>query len=161
MGARGPGSSVRAWSSSRGSRPSRCSSSSRPCSLPTRPGRTAAGTTVESIAGGSAVDDDEEGTIEAIALIARLKPGAESQAEALVRSGPPFDPTSLGLTGHRVFLSAGEAVFVFEGHEVEWMLDDLVSDPNAWQTHEALEAWRPLIEFPPRIGREAYAWERE
>lgn len=60
-----------------------------------------------------------------------------------------------------MFLSAGEAVFVFEGHQVEWMLDDLVSDPNAWQTHEALEAWRPLIEFPPRIGREAYAWEPE
>ncbi|HEU4941836.1 MAG TPA: hypothetical protein VFT18_01115 [Gaiellaceae bacterium] len=109
-----------------------------------------------------AVEDvKEEETIEAIALIARLKPGAESRAAELIKSGPPFDPPALGLTGHRVFLSAGEAVFLFEGHEVEWMLDDLVSDPNAWQTHEALDAWRPLIEFPPRIAREAYAWEQE
>jgi hypothetical protein len=51
-------------------------------------------------------------------------------------------------------------VFLFEGHQVEWMVDDLVSDPNAWATQEALDAWRPLIEFPPRIAREAYAWER-
>lgn len=78
----------------------------------------------------------------------------------MIRSGPPFDPDSLGLTGHRVFLSAGEVVFLFEGHQVEWMVDDLVSDPNAWATQEALDAWRPLIELPPRIAREAYAWER-
>lgn len=40
------------------------------------------------------------------------------------------------------------------------MVDDLVSDPNAWAMQEALAAWRPLIELPPRIAREAYAWEK-
>lgn len=89
----------------------------------------------------------------------RLKPGTESRAAALIEAGPPFDPTSLGLSRHRVFLSAGEAVFVFEGHQVEWAVDDLVSDPNAWATHEAFEAWRPLVETAPRIARQAYAWE--
>jgi hypothetical protein len=90
-----------------------------------------------------------------------LKPGSESRAAALIQSGPPFDPEGLGLARHRVFLSAGEVVFVFEGHQVEWIVDDLVSDPNAWPMHEAFDAWRPLVEPPPRIARSAFAWERE
>ena len=60
-----------------------------------------------------------------------------------------------------MFLSAGEVVFVFEGHQVEWIVDDLVSDPYASSIGGALEAWRPLIEAPPRIARPLYAWERE
>jgi hypothetical protein len=98
--------------------------------------------------------------METIALVARLKPGTEIRADELIRKGPPFDAKSVGLERHQVFLSAGEVVFVFEGHQVEWIVDDLVSDSNAWATHEALEEWRPLVE-PPRIARPAYTWERE
>jgi hypothetical protein len=99
--------------------------------------------------------------METIALIARLKPGTEIRADELIRKGPPFDAAGLGLDRHQVFLSAGEVMFVFEGHQVEWMLDDLVSDPNAWATHQALEEWRALVEAPPRIARPAYTWKRE
>jgi hypothetical protein len=105
--------------------------------------------------------DREEPTMETIALVAHLKPEAEPRAAELIAEGPPFDPATLGLERHRVFLSAGEVVFVFEGHQVEWIVDDLVSDPDAWATHEALEAWRPLVEGSPRIARPAYSWDRE
>jgi hypothetical protein len=99
--------------------------------------------------------------MEQLAIVARLKPGAEPKARELIASGPPFDPTESGLDRHTVYLSADEVVFVFEGPEVEWIVDKLVDDPFHWVVTEALEQWRPLLEDQPRIARPAYAWQRE
>jgi hypothetical protein len=88
--------------------------------------------------------------MEQLAIVARLKPGAEPRAAELIANGPPFDPTESGLDGHTVYLSADEVVFVFEGHEVEWIVDRLVG--------EALERWRPLLDDQPRIARPVYVW---
>ena len=96
--------------------------------------------------------------MEQLAIVARLKPGAEPRAADLIANGPPFDPTESGLDGHTVYLSADEVVFVFEGHEVEWIVDRLVDDPFHWLVGEALERWRPLLEDQPRIARPAYVW---
>jgi len=100
--------------------------------------------------------------LERLALIARLNPGSEQQAEKLIASGPPFDLAESGFVRHSIFLSAGEVVFVFEGHQVEWLVDDLV-DGRLFHPalSAALEAWRPLIEAAPRIGREKFFWEQE
>jgi hypothetical protein len=95
-----------------------------------------------------------------IALIARLKDGAEAEAQELLLRGPPFDPVAAELERHTVFLSAGEVVFVFEGVDVEWKIDELVDEPFAWPMQEALDAWKPLIESPPRIARPVFEWER-
>jgi hypothetical protein len=46
-----------------------------------------------------------------IALVARLKLGAEEQASGLLEQGPPFDPAERGLAQHAVYLSAGEVVW--------------------------------------------------
>jgi hypothetical protein len=99
--------------------------------------------------------------MEQLAIVARLKPGAEAQAADLIATGPPFDPTESGLDSHTVYLSADEVVFVFEGHEVEWIVDRLVDDPFHWLVSEALERWRPLLEDQPRIARPTYIWRRE
>ena len=96
--------------------------------------------------------------MEQLAIVARLKPGAEPRAAELIANGPPFDPTESGLDGHTVFLSADEVVFVFEGHEVEWIVDRLVDDPFHWLVGEALERGRPLLEDQPRIARPVYVW---
>ena len=98
--------------------------------------------------------------METVAVIARLKPRHRGASRSAPRERPPFDPEGLGLRRHRAFLSAGEVVFLFEGHQVEWIVDDLVSDPYASRIDAALEAWRPLIEPPPRVGRPVYDWER-
>jgi hypothetical protein len=45
-----------------------------------------------------------------LALIARLRPGAEMQAEQPIAPGPPFDPES-GFAEHNVYLSASEVMF--------------------------------------------------
>jgi hypothetical protein len=99
--------------------------------------------------------------MEQIAIVARLKPGAGPQAASLLAEGPPYDPEANGLARHTVYLSADEVVFVFEGNEVEWIVDGLIDEPFHWALLEALEAWRPLLEENPRIARPAYAWARD
>ncbi len=95
-----------------------------------------------------------------VAVVARLKPGAESEAAALLTEGPPFEPAEQRFKRHAVYLSASEVVFVFEGEEVEWAVDDLMDAQFSPAFQAALAAWRPLVEEPPRIARLVYAWER-
>jgi hypothetical protein len=99
--------------------------------------------------------------MEQLAIVARLKSGTEPQAVELIAKGPPFDPAESGLTRHAVYLSSGEVVFVFEGHEVEWIVDGMIDDPFHWLVINALDAWRPLVDGPPRIARQAYTWEAQ
>jgi hypothetical protein len=99
--------------------------------------------------------------MEQLAIVAHLKPGAEARAAELIVNGPPFDPDENGLDGHTVYLSADEVVFVFEGHEVEWIIDRLVDDPFHWLVAAALDQWRPILEGQPRIARPAYSWKRQ
>lgn len=93
-----------------------------------------------------------------LAIVARLKPGAEPRAAELIARGAPFDPEAIGLRRHTIFLSAGEVVFVFEGDEVEWTVDELVDEPFHWDLHAAFEDWRDIVEEQPRIARVAYSW---
>jgi len=97
--------------------------------------------------------------LERLALVARLKPGSQTRAEELIAKGPPFDPQQVGFVRHSVFLSATEVVFLFEAHEVEWLVNALVEDPFQWMIIDALDAWRPLVEGHPRIAREQFYWE--
>jgi hypothetical protein len=99
--------------------------------------------------------------MEQIAIVARLKSGVEPRAAELIAHGPPFDPKGSGLERHTVYLSADEVLFVFEGHEVEWIVDGLVDEPFHWPLIAALDDWRPLLEGHPRIARPAYSWNRE
>jgi hypothetical protein len=94
-----------------------------------------------------------------VAIIVRLKDGAETRAAELLQTGPPFDPGERGFERHTVYLSATDVVFVFEGSQVESILDDLVGEPFSWLLSATLDEWRPLIDGPPRIARAAYAWE--
>ncbi|MEX0815816.1 MAG: hypothetical protein WD027_00075 [Gaiellales bacterium] len=96
--------------------------------------------------------------MERLAIVAHLKSGAEQRAAELVAAGPPFDPAEKGLAGHVVYLSAGEVIFVFEGSNVEWIVEELIDEPFQWPVNAALDAWRPLVEGVPRIARPAYVW---
>ena len=98
--------------------------------------------------------------MERIAIIARLKPGAEPEAARLLAGGAPFDLDQAGLERHTVYLSANEVIFVFEGHEVEWLVDAVATDPFRWEAAAALDRWRDLVEGPTRIARSAFDWSR-
>ena len=97
--------------------------------------------------------------MERLALVARLKPGTQIQAEELIAKGPPFDPPETGFVRHSIFLSATEVVFVFEAPQVEWLVSALVDEPFHWMVIDALKAWHQLVEGQPRIARERFFWE--
>ena len=91
-------------------------------------------------------------------IVARLNSEAHDEAEALLRSGPPFDPEELGFHRHAAYLTAGEVVFLFEAPEVEWIVNDIVDDPVL---SAALGPWHKLIDGTPRIAHERFFWSRE
>ena len=99
--------------------------------------------------------------MERLALIAQLKPGSEPRAKELIAKGPPFDPRESGFDRHSIYLSATEVIFVFEAHEVEWLVDSLIDEPFHWMLRDALDEWRPLVEGRPRMAREQFFWERD
>jgi hypothetical protein len=99
--------------------------------------------------------------MERLAIIARLKPDTGTQAAELIATGPPFDPQAEGFERHIIYLSAAEVIFVFEGHEVQFLLDGLIENPFKWMVSEAFDHWRPLIDGPPRIARQKFFWQRD
>jgi hypothetical protein len=97
--------------------------------------------------------------MERVAIIARLKEGSEQRAAELVRAGPPFDLADSGIVRHSVYISPSEAVFVFEGHQVEWVVDELVDQPFQYELQRALEQWREIVDGQPRVARERFGWQ--
>ncbi len=95
-----------------------------------------------------------------IVVVATLKPDGYEHAQELLKQGPPFDPGAAIFDRHAVYLSRDEVVFVFEGTEVEWKLDDLISDFLQPKLNETLSDWRQVIDGSPRMAREAFFWER-
>jgi hypothetical protein len=90
-------------------------------------------------------------------IVARLRDDAHDESETLLREGPPFEPAQIGLERHGAYLTAGEVVFVFEGPEVEWTINDVVDNPAV---AVFFEPWRKLIEGTPRFAQERYFWSR-
>ena len=97
--------------------------------------------------------------MERVAIVAWLKPGAAGRARKLVAEGPPFDLAGSGIDRHSVFVSAGEVVFVFEGHQVEWVVDELIDGPFHYEVQHALDSWRAIIDGAPRIARQQFGWD--
>jgi hypothetical protein len=78
-----------------------------------------------------------------LAIIARLKEGTEQRAAELVGADPP----------------ASEAVFVFEGHEVEWIVDQLIDEPFHCELQRPLDQWRESFDEQPRVARRRFDWQ--
>src|SRR5215218_5306698 len=96
--------------------------------------------------------------MEPVAIIGRLKEGSEQRAAELVGAGPPFDLTDTGIVRHSIYISASEAVFVFEGPEVAWIVDELIDEPFH-ELQRALEQWREIVDGQPRVARERFGWQ--
>jgi hypothetical protein len=95
--------------------------------------------------------------VQRLAIIAKMKPGAETRAAELIEQGPPFNPRQTPFERHSVFLSGDYAVFVFEGGRLDQLLQSVVRNPA---TVGAFREWEPLVEGMPRVAREAYVWQR-
>lgn len=100
-----------------------------------------------------------------LAVCVPLKQGCLARARELLRKGPPLDPASLNLSGHEVYLSEDEAVFVFRGANVRTQLGKAIRHPAVWR---AGLAWQSCFAAPPQIvdqtalinldGDPAYRW---
>jgi len=97
--------------------------------------------------------------MERLAIVAHLKEGSDDRANELLEQGVPFDLAKAGITRHSIYLSASEVVFVFEGHEVEWIIDRLIDEPFHPKLQAALDEWRSIFDGMPRIARERFTWE--
>jgi hypothetical protein len=96
-----------------------------------------------------------------VAIVARLKEGSGPRAAQLIAVGPPFDLAEIGLASHSVYLSAGEVVFVFEGDQVEWTVDELIDNPFRPEVRGALDQWQAIIDGSPRVAREQFGWHAD
>ena len=74
-------------------------------------------------------------------IVARLRDDAYDEAKTLLLEGPPYDPETAGLEAHSAYLTASEVIFVFDGPEVEWKVNE-------------------LIDGTPRLAHEHYHWKR-
>jgi hypothetical protein len=97
--------------------------------------------------------------MEHVVIIAPLKEGSLQRAAELVAAGPPFDLADSGIVRHSIYISPSEAVFVFEGDEVEWIVDELIDEPFHDELQRALDQWREIIDGRPRVARKWYGWQ--
>lgn len=93
---------------------------------------------------------------ERIAVIGMLRPGSLERAEEIVETGPPFDLDEAGLQRHSVFVCSECVVFVFEGPNVDRVVDRLVDDPVVSAN---FSVWGPVLDGTPHIAHERFFWE--
>lgn len=98
--------------------------------------------------------------MERLALVARFDPESREQVKTLLEAGPPFDLEGAGIDRHLVFVSSREAVFVFEGSEVEWEVEELADGFFHPELQAALSEWQELLVEEPRLAHEVFAWLR-
>jgi hypothetical protein len=90
--------------------------------------------------------DRPEGDV--LVVLAPLKLGCLGRARKLLAEGPPFDPASVRLSSHEVYLRETEAVFVFRGRDVRTRISKAVRHPAVWR---AGIAWQRCFAAPPQI----------
>lgn len=91
------------------------------------------------------------------AIVVPLKEGARDAAQALLETGPPFDPTVTELERHEVFLGEREAIFVFESPVGFEAISPLLEDGEVWR---GLAAWGELLDGAPRFAEAAFSWSK-
>jgi hypothetical protein len=92
-------------------------------------------------------------SVSRMCVVVPLRRGSRERAAALIERGPPFDPALFDR--HCVFLTAREAVFVFEGEDVRRSVERLLRSRSLWRD---VGEWRSVLAGMPRIGEEAYSW---
>lgn len=90
-----------------------------------------------------------------VAVVLPLKPDTLASAQERLALGPPFDPASVRLLHHTVFLSPAEAVFVFSGDHAAQIVLEITLNPSNWA---ATNCWADLLAGPARLALPSYSW---
>ena len=88
-----------------------------------------------------------------LVIVVPLAPGKRDLARDVLAEGPPFDPARLGITGHEVFLSDAEAIFVFTLGEGPQTLERMLAEDDFWAV---VGTWEHIAAGRPRIAEVAY-----
>ena len=91
-----------------------------------------------------------------LAVVLPLRAGSRAAVRELIAAGPPFDPDELGLDHHQVFLTASEAVFIFEWTLRSSGLDALLNDSALWYR----AGWGEHSAGLPKIAEDVFSWTR-
>ena len=94
--------------------------------------------------------------MERLVVTLKLRKGTQERAAELIAAGPPFDPASIGLARHAVYLGDDLVIFAFEGEAVEEQVRALINDPVR---AASFARWAPLLAGRPALAHEAYHWE--
>jgi hypothetical protein len=94
-----------------------------------------------------------------VVVVFRLREGSELEAARLAAADPPFDPEEAGFRRLAVYLSHREVIFVLEGEEPEWQMDDLVNDFLQAALRERLDEWRKLADVQTWPAHPIFFWE--
>ena len=94
---------------------------------------------------------------EKVRLVAPFRESMRDQARVLIEQGPPFDLTQTTLASHEVFLTAHEAVFVFDGASAKDPVEQLIGEPGVWR---GAAGWTECFAGRPRIAQEKFSWIR-
>jgi hypothetical protein len=90
-----------------------------------------------------------------VVVVAPLKKGRREEARLLLEQGPPYDLAETALTGHQVYLTDAEAVFIFEGREAMHWVERLVGEPGLVRV---AAAWMDCLDSRPRLAVESFSW---
>lgn len=108
------------------------------------------GEVLELVAAFSAGPTDERAIV-----VLPLRRGTATRARELVAAGPPFDPATVGLRRHDVFVTEREAIFVLEGPRIGDTIEHLLGDVAVWR---GAAAWRACLGGRPRLAEHAFGW---
>ena len=111
-------------------------------------------------ADGTPWPNGDSGHVERVALIASFDPDQADKVRALLDVGPPYDLAESTIDRHAVYLSSREVVFVFEGPDIEWEVEDISDEFFRPAIRATLTEWRKLVDEEPRLGHPIFAWER-
>jgi hypothetical protein len=92
-----------------------------------------------------------------LVVVLPLRQGAAGEARALLRQGPPVDPSRGGLERYAAFVSDREAILVLEGPGVTTGDQAPWEDVSAWREGSR---WERCLRSGPRLAEVIHAWER-
>jgi len=92
-----------------------------------------------------------------LAVVLPIREESRDAVRELLAAGPPFEPDALGLDRHQVYLTATDAIFIFESRLGADVLEPLLRDTELWQS---AAAWHDHLAGPPRIAEDVFSWTR-
>lgn len=96
-------------------------------------------------------------------IAARLKPGKGVEAEQMLKTGPPFDPSDSALSAHAAYVTDNDVYLVFEGETARTTALQLVREhPVEVSRSQGIVSGLPFrVAEVPRDARCVYEWSAD